>query len=149
MKKVILTLAAIWMFFACGTAENKTTFGTEMTIKEGVAFAEILADDESYLGKDIRIDDTIAALCKHKGCWLGIGEGEEMLVVTFLDEAFTIPKDADGKRISIQGVYSAETIEEEHEHEEGHKHADGEVCAKSDPKLRHRFVASSVVIYEK
>ena len=148
MKKVILTFAAILMIIACGTAENKTTFGAEMTIKDGVAFAAILADSESYLAKDVRVDGTIAKLCKHKGCWLGIAEGEEMLIVTFLDEAFTIPKDADGKRVSIQGVYNTETIEEEHEHEEGHKHADGEVCAKSDPKLRHRFVASSVVIYE-
>jgi len=152
MKKGILFLmiVIISLFFACGgNIEEKTVYGAEITIEKGINFADVLIDNQKYVGQEIRVDGSISALCKHKGCWLGIVEGEEMLVVTFLDEAFTIPKEAEGKRVSIQGVYSTEFIpDEEHEHAEGHEHKEGEVCAKNDPKLRHRFVTSSVVIYE-
>ena len=125
MKKLIIILTIVALFTACENSQvesktkisdetaaiNPNAFGEDITL-ENVADAQRLPMlMESTEGKEIRLIGKVESVCQMSGCWLDIDIGNNQIVhVTFKDEAFVVPKNIAGKTVIVEGVASTEIL---------------------------------------
>lgn len=112
--------------------------------------------DERMVGLDsleIKLEGTINASCKKKGCWMkmDMGNGAEMRI-SFKDYAFFVPKDLNGETAIVEGVARMEEISVEdlqHLAEDAGKSKE-EIAAITEPKTELVYEAEGVLInYQK
>lgn len=86
----------------------KTSLGAGVTIAEATAIASIAAEPDDYLGKAVRIEGQVTAVCEMRGCWLELAaDGGESLRVKVKDGDIVFPMAAKGKRAAAEGVVEA------------------------------------------
>lgn len=97
--------------------EKGTVFGTGVKLQTAVKVADLLAAPEQYLGKTVRVDGTVKAVCQNMGCWIQIADAPDGPAVQFKvdDGVIVFPKDAAGRRASAEGTFEAMPAEEDHE----------------------------------
>ena len=61
----------------------------------------VLAKPED--GQEVRLEGKIEKVCKNKGCWLVLKQGESEVHVTFEDYSFFVPTDSSGKNVILEG----------------------------------------------
>jgi hypothetical protein len=57
-------------------------------------------------GTRIKIEASVAEVCKMKGCWMVLTEGDLAVRTTFKDYGFFVPKDLIGRVVAAEGVLS-------------------------------------------
>jgi hypothetical protein len=140
MKRfLILSMASIAMAAAPLMAGETTTYGDGVTLDEAVAIDTLLENPNDYVGRKIRVDGVITAVCKKRGCWMqvtdpGSGNGVRIKVE---DGVIVFPYTSMGHEAKAEGVFEAikltpEQIEARTAAE--HQHAEGESCDKDGPK---------------
>ena len=101
-------------------AADAQSFGKPLTGVAPSTLEQVLAAPEA--GKTVRLEGTIEAVCKNKGCWLELKQGPRSVHVTFEGYAFFVPKDSMGKPCVLEGVVKVKepSLEEiEHKKSEG------------------------------
>ena len=108
---------------------------------------DVYSKPDDYAGKTIRLDGKIQDVCRKKGCWMVLRDGDAEVRVKFKDYGFFVPRDSSGREVIMQGVVKAETISEEvakHYAEEG---GDPEKAKEiHGPQTVVSFVATGVEI---
>lgn len=97
-------------------------FGAAVRSADPVPLERIVADPASFHGRSVVVAGRIADVCRKKGCWMVITDGEREVRVRFKDYGFFVPRDASGRRVLLEGAVKAEEISEEvarHYAEEG------------------------------
>jgi len=136
MKRfLILSLAAIAMAATPLTAGETTSYGDGVTLDEAVAIDALLENPHDYVGRKIRVDGVITAVCKMRGCWMQVtdpksGNGVRIKVE---DGVIVFPYTSMGHEAQAEGVFEAikltpEQIEARTAAE--HQHAEGATCDK-------------------
>lgn len=115
------------------TAEVGTDqFGQKLTMSKVTPVAEVFTNASDLNGQLIRVSGTVTDLCKHKGCWMQVSDGQNVLTVRFKDEAFIIPATSLGRNVDMEGLFVVEEISNPLGSPaacaEGGEHADGGVC---------------------
>jgi hypothetical protein len=59
--------------------------------------------DKPEAGKAVRLEGTVASVCKNKGCWLSLKQGSRSVHVTFEGYSFFVPKDSAGQPVVLEG----------------------------------------------
>mgnify|MGYP005844384751 CR=1 FL=1 len=179
MKKATLILAGVLLISSCKNTTNEVeakteneennpavvqqeelkgedgwiSRGEEITPTGAIAAHKL---DERMVGVDsleIKLEGTINASCKKKGCWMkmDIGGGDE-LRISFKDYGFFVPKDLNGETAIIEGVAKMETIsidDLKHLAEDAGK-SEEEIAAITEPKTELVYEATGVLInYQK
>jgi len=71
--------------------------------------ADLYASPEKFLGKTIRIDGVVTAVCEEMGCWMALGETDKAQNTVRLkvdhDAGIVFPIAAKGKNASAEGVF--------------------------------------------
>jgi hypothetical protein len=99
---------------AAGASEAKS-FGKPLKGAPATTLEQVLAAPEA--GKLVRLEGTIEAVCKNKGCWLELKQGPRSVHVTFEGYSFFVPKDSMGKACVLEGkVVVKEPSPDEIEH---------------------------------
>jgi len=109
---IALTILGL-VIVSCSSHEKNPegeTFGSGVTLASAVAVSDVFTQVDELNGKVIRVKGTIEDLCKHKGCWMQVKEGDQILTVRFKDEAFTLPASAIGRSVDFEGLLIAEKI---------------------------------------
>jgi hypothetical protein len=57
-------------------------------------------------GARIKVQGTVAEVCKMKGCWMVLTEGGLAVRTTFKDYGFFVPRDLPGRVVVAEGVLS-------------------------------------------
>ena len=136
-KKIILLIVTILALglVACSSETAEATgeqYGMNLTLAKATPIGDVLANVADLNGQVERVSGTVDDLCKHKGCWMQVKNGEQVLTVRFKDEAFTLPAEALGKSVDFEGLLIAEKISKSSgEHSgcaEGGEHSGGEAC---------------------
>ena len=105
-------------------------FGEGVTAGAAVPVATVLAEPAAHVGKTIRMEGDIQAVCKKKGCWMTMAGADRNVRVTFKGYSFFVPLDSDGRHAVVEGVLTqkeqsvADTkhyLEDEGKHEEAAK----------------------------
>lgn len=54
-------------------------------------------------GDTVRLEGRAEAVCKNKGCWVTLKDGDSSVHVTFEGYSFFVPTDSAGKKIALEG----------------------------------------------
>ena len=101
-------------------APETRAFGKPLAGLEPTALADVLK--APVAGKTVRLEGTIGAVCKNKGCWLTLHQGAQSVHVTFEGYSYFVPKDVMGKKVALEGkvlVKQPKPEEVEHLRKEG------------------------------
>jgi hypothetical protein len=83
----------------CGGSE---TYGEAVTETTRTAVADILQEPETYAGKMVRVEGTIANECP-SGCWFELREGGAIIYVDLAPRGLAIPQHV-GKKVVVAGT---------------------------------------------
>ena len=54
-------------------------------------------------GDTVRLEGRAEAVCKQKGCWVTLKDGDASVHVTFEGYSFFVPRDSAGKKVAREG----------------------------------------------
>ena len=97
-------------------------YGQGVKIEESIPLARAAADVQRLHGMPVRVEARIDDVCRKKGCWMVLRDGETDVRVRFLDYGFLVPRDASGRRALVQGIITEKELTEaqaRHQAEEG------------------------------
>lgn len=98
-----LTLAGLAVAAAALAAPFST--GARITVKKPVDIAQLNAAPEKFVGKTVRLEGTVKAVCQGRGCWVEVADATgKTFLAKSLDESVLLPKDCAGRAIVVQGV---------------------------------------------
>lgn len=106
-----LVAVAVVGLVATARAQDKKneTLGKGVTLTEATPLKALFETPEKFVGKTIRIDGVVTAVCQEMGCWMALGESAQAensvrLKVTH-DGKIVFPISAKGKMASAEGVF--------------------------------------------
>ncbi len=91
-------------------AEGKT-YGKGVTLNAATPIAALLAAPKDYLGKTVRVDGIVTAVCDKAGCWMDLRDEKaaandaKTLRMKVKDGEISFPVSAKGRKASIEGVF--------------------------------------------
>src|SRR5688572_11586677 len=98
-RTAVLAVLAVSSMSWAGEAR---TYGKPLKGLKPTPLADILAKPEN--GRVVRVEGKIATVCREKGCWMELRQGEGAGVhVTFEDYSFFVPRDAAGSDAVLEG----------------------------------------------
>lgn len=154
MKRVLLVCCLVTLAGSLASAAEKgTRYGAGVTQETAIKVADLLAAPERYLGKTVRVDGVVQAVCQNMGCWIQIGDDEQGKGIQFKvdDGVIVFPKDGKGRKASAEGTF--EKIDagapEEAAHAEHAKDAKDAKAADVQPAAApaYRIKATGAIIY--
>lgn len=126
--------------------------GAEFDASQAIDPSTLMASLSTFEGDTLEttLATGISACCQKKGCWmtLDMGEGNEEMLVQFLDYDFFVPLDAAGRETVVNGVvYKKEASVEELRHlaEDAGASADS-IATITEPTVEWAFMASGVQV---
>ncbi len=169
MKKLLVIISLISIIASCdNNPEEKKT----KDIPKKTFVKKAVNDTKSLYGKEIQSDKIgdirrlpgllesaptaevnftgyIKEVCQSSGCWIDIDLGnDEVVHVTFKDEAFVVPKNIAGKTVVIEGVGTKEVISVEMQKKAAK--AEGlsqkEINAITEPIAEYYYEATGVLV---
>ena len=85
------------------------TFGAGVKLTEATSISALYGNPEKFVGKSVRLDGVVTAVCEEMGCWMALADSaDSKQTVRFKvdhDGAITFPIAARGKRASAEGVF--------------------------------------------
>jgi aspartyl/asparaginyl-tRNA synthetase len=114
-----MRLALLPLFLLLGApAAEPQRFGKPLAGLPPADLAQVLKAPED--GQRVRLSGRIAAVCRSKGCWLELQQGEASVHVTFEGYSFFVPKDSAGREVVVEGQVKVKPPSpEEVEHRKG------------------------------
>ncbi len=94
------------------TGEGKLHFGSTFAISEGKPLAQAVATATDGQEFTVRVNGKIEKVCKKKGCWMVVKDGDVEARVVMKDYAFTVPLDSEGRMTSVEGVLKVRVFTE-------------------------------------
>lgn len=97
-QAMVMVLAAIAFDGVVLAVETK--YGAGVTIAKATPIKDLYASPEKFVGKTVRVDGVVTAVCTEMGCWLALGAADNP------DQAVRFQADHDGKivfPISLKG----------------------------------------------
>lgn len=179
IKKILVPLSIVALFVAsCNKSAQSTATTAKKEMSEEEAYRIFKAKEsdgktfgekvtpagaisyDAMLGKmtkadkleNVKIEGTVSAVCKAKGCWMNIASenGAEPMFVKFKDYAFFMPKDLAGKKIVMIGNAFKEItpIEDLKHFAQDEGKSKEEIAKITKPKEEMKFMASGVIILD-
>lgn len=129
------------------------TFGEKVTPKGAISYDAMItqmgAKDKL---ENIKVQGTVDAVCKAKGCWMNIAseKGAAPMFVKFKDYAFFMPKDLAGKKVVMIGNAFKEItpVEDLRHFAQDEGKSKEEIAKITKPKEEMKFMASGVIILD-
>ena len=91
---------------------EETKLGKGVSLREATPIASLTAKPKDYVGKTVRVEGIVRAVCAEMGCWMSlvVEEADPSSPTVRLkvdDGAIVFPVTAKGKKVSAQGVFEA------------------------------------------
>ena len=117
-------LLVVLLVGACGAlrAAEGTTYGAGVTLKDATPIETLLASPDAYVGKKVRVDGVVSAVCEEMGCWIELSDPKLGKGLRFKveDGVIVFPVAAKGKRASAEGTFERIDVAKASEHDTGH-----------------------------
>lgn len=142
MKRVVLTLIALTIIAGGpALAGDGKKYGAGVTLDSSSSVGELLAAPEKFVGKKVRVDGVVTAVCAKRGCWMMITdpEREQGIRIKVEDGVIVFPMEAMGRKASAEGIFEVVSPvgeghgDAEHAKQPGDEHSGGEhSCAEQE-----------------
>lgn len=99
----------------------------------------------------VKMEGTVVATCRKKGCWMDVASGKDTVFVKFLDYDFFVPTEGvEGYHTVVEGVafYDTTTVAALRHFAEDAGKSEEEILAITEPKYRLQFTATGVMMEE-
>ena len=77
------------------------TFGKPLKGLKATPVADVIAAADD--GATVRVEGKAETVCRNKGCWVTVRDGDARVHVTFEGYSFFVPKDSAGRKIALEG----------------------------------------------
>lgn len=110
LRGAVVAVAVVVLVAAARAQDSKEEkLGKGVTLTEATPLKALFETPEKFVGKTIRIDGVVTAVCQEMGCWMALGESAQAessvrLKVTH-DGKIVFPISAKGKTVSAEGVF--------------------------------------------
>ncbi len=149
MKRVgIVILLAAGVAAVSAVAAQEKKYGSGVTLTAATTVENLLSQPDKYLGKTVRVDGVITAVCEMAGCWLELADakpGARTLRFKVDDGVIVFPVSAKGKRASAEGVFEKVSGEMAKEYEADREKSKGGDTKNAVPTFQVK--ATGAVIY--
>jgi len=81
--------------------------GAPITETVTMPLAELRRNTQRYAGRPVRIEGVVAAVCQSMGCWMQLSDDAGRVHIRMHGHAFFIPRNATGRRATVQGTVVA------------------------------------------
>ena len=109
MTRHAITLVLVAIVFGVAAQAAETKYGAGVSIATATPIKELYASPEKFVGKTLRVDGIVTAVCTEMGCWLALGEVDNPdQAVRFQadhDGKIVFPITLKGKQASAEGVF--------------------------------------------
>lgn len=103
----VMAVAVVSATSAQPGSEEK--FGKGVSLGEATSIKAIYENPDKFVGKTIRVDGVVTAVCEEMGCWMALGEKADSENTVRLkvdhDANIAFPISAKGKNASAEGVF--------------------------------------------
>jgi len=106
MRNVIILTATMIALATTATASEVKAYGKPLSGKDTTKIAAILAEPDKYVGKVVRVEGTVTAVCEMAGCWMSLAAdgAPRDLRIKVEDGEIVFPVEARGKRAIAEGT---------------------------------------------
>ena len=91
------------------SAAGDEKLGKGVTLTEATPIAKLYETPEAFVGKTVRLDGVVSAVCQEMGCWMALADPKnaEQVVRFKVDHGggIVFPISAKGKQASAEGVF--------------------------------------------
>jgi hypothetical protein len=102
-------LAVVVLSVAAAAFAAPQKIGAGVALADATSITALYETPEKFVGKTIRIDGVVTAVCEEMGCWMAIGADARSEQVVRLkvghEGGMTFPLSARGKSASAEGVF--------------------------------------------
>jgi hypothetical protein len=147
----LLTLAALAAATPALAAE--VTYGAGVGKAAAVKISELMAHPDKYVGKAVRVEGLITAVCPRRGCWMELASDKEFQAIKIKvdDGVMVFPLDAKGKTAVAEGVFTrievpAERVAEMRRHEAEEKGVAFDPKSVKGPEIVYRIDGTGAVV---
>lgn len=149
LRGALVAMAVVGLVAAAPLPGDKDEkLGKGVTLKEATPISELFASPEKFVGKTVRIDGVVTAVCQEMGCWMALGESADAKNTVRLkvnhDGKIVFPISAKGKMASAEGVFEKISATDKESKEVIKEQA--EVMTVSDFSKKYQINASGAVI---
>jgi hypothetical protein len=140
MKRfLILSFVVTAMMAAPVMAGDSESFGDGVTLDDAVAIDVLLENPNDYVGRKVRVDGVITAVCKKRGCWMQVTDQESGngVRIKVEDGVIVFPYTSMGREAQAEGIFEAIKLTPEQIEARtaaAHDHQEGATCDKDGPK---------------
>ena len=87
-------------------ASADAVFGEPLSDAAPVRIAELTADPEAYVGRNVKVVGLVDDICPMKGCWVDIldRQSRETIRLKVQDDVIVFPAEARGREIVAEGM---------------------------------------------
>ncbi len=127
-------LVVILLSAAAVAASTGQKLGAGVALADATSIKALYETPEQFIGKTIRIDGVVTAVCEEMGCWMAIGADAKAEQVVRLkvghEGGIVFPLSARGKSASAEGVFEKiAATDEESQRAAGEQAATGAAAA--------------------
>ncbi len=147
-RAVMLAFVAVAVVAAAGLAAQGTKYGQGVSLKAATTVEALLAKPETFLGKTVRVDGIVTAVCDKAGCWMELADEKapaRTLRFKVQDGVIVFPVAAKGKKASAEGVFEKVSPEMAKEYAMDQKESKGGDTKNAVPSFQVK--ATGAVIY--
>jgi hypothetical protein len=146
VRAAVLVCAVVTVAAAAGNQDQK--LGKGVTLTDATPIKALYETPEKFVGKTIRIDGVVTAVCAEMGCWMALAESDksEQPVRLKVEHAAGIvfPISAKGKKASAEGVLEKIAAGDKEANEAASEHAGH--AKVSDFAKKYHIKATGAVI---
>jgi hypothetical protein len=146
MKRGILSAVVAAMLCGAAALGAEEKFGGGVTLKEVTPIAALFESPASYVGKTVRVEGTISAVCEEMGCWMELKDeaSGKSIQLKVDDGVIVFPLAAKGKKGTGQGVFEEISATDPHAMEAATK---DDAQHKAMAAMKYRIKATGAVVY--
>jgi len=126
MKSIAMVLVAGVLAVASVAAQGDKTFGKGVSLTDVTSIDALYSTPEKFVGKSIRVDGVVTAVCEEMGCWMALAskdKPEQTVRAKVEDGVIVFPLSAKGRNASIEGVFEKIGGNDEHSKEAAREQA--------------------------
>jgi hypothetical protein len=140
---------AVMLAGAVVVAQTEQSLGAGVKLSETTTIAALYETPEKFVGKTVRLDGVVTAVCTEMGCWMALSDAEksERTVRFKVDHGAGIvfPIAAKGKRASAEGLFEKIGADDHEAHEAAKEQSAAQPNA-SDFGKKYQIKATGAVI---
>jgi hypothetical protein len=146
----IWTLTVVALLFTGSVnvcVEEPTKLGEGVTLQQATPIADLVSRPADFVGKKVRVDGTVDAVCQNMHCWMDLKDAEGRSVRFKVEDGVIVfPVSAKGKRASAEGTFEKVDAAADAAHHA--EHADGkEADHDHGTPASYRVKATGALVY--